>query len=94
MFSSSSVGTFSPLHDQLSLTLPTSCTQRDASAAMGAGVFYLATRDVRQGSRLAKDGAKQFRQNIKTLKEWAEEAADEYARCVLIPSACSSMSMS
>jgi hypothetical protein len=46
---------------------------------MGAGIFYLATRDVRQGSKLAKDGAKQFRQNIKTMKQWAEDAADECA---------------
>lgn len=42
---------------------------------MGAGIFYLATRDVRQGAKLAKDGAAQFRKNVKTMQEWAEEAA-------------------
>ena len=45
-------------------------------AAMGAGVFYLATKDVRSGAKLARDGAQQFRKNIKTMREWAEEAAD------------------
>jgi hypothetical protein len=46
---------------------------------MGAGIFYLATRDVRQGAKLARDGAQQFRKNIKTLKGWMEDAAEEYA---------------
>jgi hypothetical protein len=47
-------------------------------AAIGAGMFYLATRDVRQGAKLAQQGAKQFRQNIKTMKEWAEEGTEKY----------------
>jgi hypothetical protein len=55
-------------------------------AAMGAGIMFLASRDVRQGAKLAKDGAKNFRQNIKTMKEWAEEAGDEYGPDVLPPS--------
>jgi hypothetical protein len=46
---------------------------------MGAGIFYLATRDVKQGARLARDGAQQFRKNIKTMKEWVDDAAEEYA---------------
>lgn len=41
-------------------------------------MFYLATRDVRQGAKLAKEGATQFRKNIKTMREWAEEGAEKY----------------
>lgn len=51
---------------------------------MGAGVFYLATKDVRSGAKIAKDGAQQFRKNIKTMREWAEEAADGCARRFLL----------
>lgn len=42
-------------------------------------MFYLATRDVRQGAKFAKQGATQFRKNIKTMREWAEEGAEKYA---------------
>lgn len=47
--------------------------------AMGAGVFYMATRDVRQGSKLVQQGAQQFRANMKTMKGWAEEEAERCA---------------
>jgi len=40
-------------------------------------MFYLATRDVRQGAKLAKQGATQFRKNIKTMREWAEDGAEK-----------------
>lgn len=47
------------------------------TAALGAGIFFLATRDVKQGAKMAQRSATQFRQNIKTMREWAEEGAEK-----------------
>ena len=38
----------------------------------------MVTKDVNQGARIARQGATQFRSNIKTMKGWMEEQAEKY----------------
>jgi len=46
---------------------------------MGAGLYFMVTKDVNQGARMLRQGTSQFRSNVKTMKGWAEEQAE---RCV------------